>query len=426
MKPLSRAASFTLVELIAAIAIVAILVAVMVPTVGNFVSQSRQTSDRQTLAVLNDAINRYKMQGGDISALTSGKPFSSLLDTLQAPTTWKSLTQSFWREGDELPTVKTASAAGDGVNFRLTQFNSHDEGGGAPIALVAPPAFPTGPGYLQLANGSAGSYSLGIVTTTGYFAYLNAEGATVISADGYSYNNLAIPPALAGFSQWSYVGSTGPSIMTVAASDRLTIWSCAGAADSTPSGDIYILDCESSSLTSLDVSGLTGLIQLYCGFNSITSLDLTGLSSLATLNCYGNGMTSLNVAGLTSLSSLNCGNNSIASLDLTGCTGITGLYCYSNAITSLDVSALASLTGLYCDNNELTSLTLSASNANIGYLKCYGNTALTGSTAAINGLYASLPDLSGGAVNRLYIGVGAASATDATATAKGWTVNRAD
>lgn len=130
-----RRSAFTMVELIAAIAIVAILVAVMIPAVGNFVRTSRETADRQTLAVLNDAINRYKMQGGDVSALTEGKYYGHLLDALRTPVTWNGMTHQFLLSSDPaFDAASTLQASGDGADYKITALGSYtEEAGGSPV-----------------------------------------------------------------------------------------------------------------------------------------------------------------------------------------------------------------------------------------------------------------------------------------------------
>jgi len=116
-----------MVELIAAIAIVAILVAVMVPAIGNFVETSRRTADRQTLAVLNDALNRYKMQGGDISALTSGASVGNVLSALQAPVSWAGVTHQFLKAGTTY-TAASISSAGEGAQYRFSRYGTYADG----------------------------------------------------------------------------------------------------------------------------------------------------------------------------------------------------------------------------------------------------------------------------------------------------------
>jgi len=139
------------------------------------------------------------------------------------------------------------------------------------------------------------------------------------------------------------------------------------------------LRCDSNTLTSLDVSGLTALVNLVCTNNSLTSLDVSGLTALTYLNCQQNSLTSLDVSGLTSLTNLWCASNSLTSLDVSGLTALTQLYCHYNSLTSLDVSGLTAMTVLRCDNNDLTSLDVSGLTA-LNVLVC-NNNLLTNITA---------------------------------------------
>jgi len=85
------------------------------------------------LTVLNDAINRYKMQGGELAALTAGKPFANLLTKLQTPVTWNGLTHQFLKDNDDFPNALTIDALGSRSTYRLTRFNDYNEGGGGNI-----------------------------------------------------------------------------------------------------------------------------------------------------------------------------------------------------------------------------------------------------------------------------------------------------
>ena len=110
------------------------------------------------------------------------------------------------------------------------------------------------------------------------------------------------------------------------------------------------------ALTGIDLSGLVNLEELDCNSNFLTSLDLSGLTSLKTLNCTGNSFTSLSLAGLTSLEDLECGFGSLTTLDCTGLTNLESLDCAGANLTELTVSGLPSLKYIYCYENELQTL----------------------------------------------------------------------
>ena len=137
-------------------------------------------------------------------------------------------------------------------------------------------------------------------------------------------------------------------------------------------GDVTKLDCSSSSLTKLNVSGCTSLRELDCASNSLTSLNVTGCTALTDLRCYKNQLSSLDVSGCTSLTKLDCYDNQLSSLDVSGCTALTELSCSSNQLTSLDLSGCTALTMLTCEHNQLTSLDVSGCTA-LTTLFCYYN-----------------------------------------------------
>ena len=105
--------AFTLVELLTVITITAILVTVAVFYTAGYVAFAKHTSDQQTLAVLNDALNRYKCDGGDVNALTASAPIANVLAKLQAPIHWAGgLTHQVMQAGITYPAC-SLTALGD-------------------------------------------------------------------------------------------------------------------------------------------------------------------------------------------------------------------------------------------------------------------------------------------------------------------------
>ena len=143
-------------------------------------------------------------------------------------------------------------------------------------------------------------------------------------------------------------------------------------------GDVTKLDCRdlynysSGSLTSLDVSGCTALIELNCSGNKLTRLNASDCTGLKELECWNNQLTSLNVSGCTALTELYCRSNQLTSLDVSSCTSLTKFICRGNQLTSLDVSSCTSLTELSCWDNQLTSLDVSKNTA-LTELDCKAN-----------------------------------------------------
>lgn len=115
---------FTLVELMGTIAIVAALIAVAMFFVGGYVSWAKQTSDQQTLTVLNDALSRYKGEGGDVTALTAGAPVGDVISALQTSVNWAGTNHQFLKTGVTYP-ARSLSVIGAGQQYVFTGYNSY-------------------------------------------------------------------------------------------------------------------------------------------------------------------------------------------------------------------------------------------------------------------------------------------------------------
>lgn len=136
--------------------------------------------------------------------------------------------------------------------------------------------------------------------------------------------------------------------------------------------DLTLLYCRSNSLTSLDLSANTSLIDFVCSYNSLTSLDLSANTGLTWLFCDHNSLTNLDLSANTSLAWLFCDYNRLTNLDLPANTSLTWVNCKSNSLSNLNLSANPALTLLDCPNNLLTNLDLSA-NTNLTHVDCRYN-----------------------------------------------------
>lgn len=174
--------------------------------------------------------------------------------------------------------------------------------------------------------------------------------------------------------------------------------------------DLTLLDCSSNALSSLDVSGMGALQELYCYDNQITNLNLTGctnlyalicmfnplhmldvsgMASLRTLFCYGNGLTNLNLSGCTNVAELSCSYNSLGTLDVSGLSRLSVLACNDNELTSLDLTGCVALTKLFCRNNQLSSLDISTC-TNLSLLHCITNNLVDVSSFITNASHGGL------------------------------------
>lgn len=89
-------------------------------------------------------------------------------------------------------------------------------------------------------------------------------------------------------------------------------------------------------------------------YKNIQSLEgIKFFTALTSLFCNSSQLTSLDVSGCTALTRLSCNNSQLTSLDVTGCTALTQLSCYNNQLTSLDVSGCTALTSIICYQNQI-------------------------------------------------------------------------
>ncbi|MGN0974579.1 MAG: leucine-rich repeat domain-containing protein [Gemmiger sp.] len=153
------------------------------------------------------------------------------------------------------------------------------------------------------------------------------------------------------------------------------------------------VDVEDAQLTSLDLSGCTGLVRLDVSGNRLETLDLAACTWLEQLDAAENRLTALDVTACPRLQFLNCTGNQLTELDLSGCRELVTLWCADNALTSLDLTGLAdladanvndnrlteldmtgcgALTSLYCSGNRLTSLNV-AECRELDWLSCFDN-----------------------------------------------------
>ena len=136
--------------------------------------------------------------------------------------------------------------------------------------------------------------------------------------------------------------------------------------------DLITLICEFNQLSGLDVSQNVVLQSLICNNNQLTNLDMSKSAALMGLNCAYNQLTKLDVNQSPDLQMLSCNNNQLTSLDVSGSAVLTELNCADNQLTKLDVNQSSDLQLLICNNNQLTSLDVSGS-AVLEELDCNNN-----------------------------------------------------
>lgn len=418
---------FTLVELLAAIAIIASLLVVAGIYIGGYIGEARQRADARTLEVLNDAITRYKTQGGGTSGFTAGAPIANILNRLQQPINWNGLNHQVMKTGVTYPAA-SLQATGTGSGYKFTRYNSYPPSGTGSESEEDPMPYGEGVGYIAVGGPNA---TMGIfmtaITTTGFWALKIGNGSpTIYTSD--------------------------PWALGVGGGEAGTFWACADESDSTPAGHIIEVNCEGAEygnqnvsalntsgltdmtvlrsrynpqLTTISLSGCASLIELHCANSSLSALTLTGCTSLQYIYCNNNQLTTLDFSGNTSLIDIDCSFNQLTSLNLSGLGVLWSLSCQNNQLTTIDLSDCTALQGLYCQDNQLTSILLPDPLSEGLELGIYGNTGLIGSALAIDSFYAALPSSEG--TSFLYIGVGTSEeANDSIATGKGWQIFRTE
>lgn len=64
-KALKSKKGFTLIELVVVIAVLGMIAVVAIPKIGGITKDAKDASDKQTIAVLNEAVERYKAETGE-------------------------------------------------------------------------------------------------------------------------------------------------------------------------------------------------------------------------------------------------------------------------------------------------------------------------------------------------------------------------
>jgi len=133
ISPPSRGAScgerkaFSLLELMATMALIAVLVVCAWPFVMDGILFAQQTVDHHDYAIYNDALTRYKGGGGNLNALTVGAPISHIITALRTPVNWTGMTHSFLDSSYTVP-GRSLSASGNGSNYYFYRYNTYNDG----------------------------------------------------------------------------------------------------------------------------------------------------------------------------------------------------------------------------------------------------------------------------------------------------------
>jgi len=251
--------AFTLVELLASIAIMAVLATAAVYFTASYVQWSKSIADQRTLTVLNDALTRYKCEGGNVNTLTLGAPIGNIISRLQTPVNWAGNGgHQFLQLGVTYP-ARSLSSTGTYSQYHFYQYNSYKAETLSASTPTSTYPYGQGTGYIAVNKSLGGTLWVGVSTSTGYFAMKDDHGNTTV----YHTGAASVPNT----------------------SSSYTFWSCQDATHSTASGNVTDFGISSLALTGLDIRGLP----------SITNLGLNGSSV---------GPTTLNISGCTNLTSV--------------------------------------------------------------------------------------------------------------------------
>lgn len=128
-RPQTPCRSFTMLELMVTIAIIAALIVVSLFFVVGVVSWTQSTMDQHTYTVLNDALGRYKTEGGGVSGLTAGASVNRVLSQMQTAVTWGGMGHQFLETGITYH-GGLIGATGTGAQYHFSRYNTYSDGSG--------------------------------------------------------------------------------------------------------------------------------------------------------------------------------------------------------------------------------------------------------------------------------------------------------
>jgi len=99
---------------------------------------------------------------------------------------------------------------------------------------------------------------------------------------------------------------------------------------------LTVLKCHNNSLTEIDVSKNTKLVELSVTFNELSELDVSNNTKLQVLRAGSNQLAELDVSNNTELMELQVGNNQLTQLDVSGNTALDTLDIRGNNLPNRD------------------------------------------------------------------------------------------
>ena len=149
--------------------------------------------------------------------------------------------------------------------------------------------------------------------------------------------------------------------------------------------NLETLDLGTCHITSLDVSGLTGLKDFKCYAYELESINLSGLTNLVTADCKWSVASSIDLSGCSSLETFICTESDLQTVNLSGLSSIKRIDCTNSLLESIDVSGLSTLEELGVSQNNLSSINLSGATS-LKTMDLYDNSLTVVSLAGLSEL----------------------------------------
>ncbi len=118
------------------------------------------------------------------------------------------------------------------------------------------------------------------------------------------------------------------------------------------------LDLESAHISSIDLSQLTWLHQLYLWLNDLSGVDLSWLVNLTGLGLSRNHLSTIDLSYAPGLKYLSLSHNDFDTIDLSAVTWLQRLQMEDNHLSTIDLSGFTDLWELILSNNNFDTIDL--------------------------------------------------------------------
>lgn len=137
--------------------------------------------------------------------------------------------------------------------------------------------------------------------------------------------------------------------------------------------NLKYLILDHNDLTVLSIDKLINLTGFRAGWNNLSSLDISTLSKLDSVSLNATTLSSIDFTGSPDINWIDMSNSSsLTSVNVSGLTKLSNLNLNDCNLTSIDVSGLDSLEYLQLDANNLSTLNLDGL-SHLFYFRAFGN-----------------------------------------------------